>query len=79
MVGIQIFRICTPASGESTTTMSWIVRRLLGQPDGSATAPQYLKMSLKYLMRVEDLQQGVEPRLCGVSVAGYGGVSIHGW
>ena len=35
---------------------------------GSATAPAYLKVYLKYPIPIEDLKHGLEPRLCTVSV-----------
>ena len=39
-----------------------------GEAAGSVAAPDYLKVYLKYAIPVEDLKQGLEPRLCIVSV-----------
>lgn len=70
---VTIIPICTPASGvialESPPiiAMSWTLAAPSGQLAGSATTPQSGKVYLKYPILLQELRQGLEPRLCRMS------------
>ena len=51
-----------------TTAMPWTCATQMDHLAGSATAPSSSRVYLKYAIPVQDLKQGLEPRLCIVSV-----------
>jgi hypothetical protein len=57
------------------TTMSWMLAPSNGQLAGIVTTLQSGKVYVKYPVHLQDLQQGLEPRLCRKS-ASQGYISV---